>query len=224
MGPAFGSSGTGLPQGARTGSLLYPYLKRGLDLVLCVGFLLIAAAIALLLVVLNPLFNPGPLFFRQDRMGRDGRSFRMWKFRTMTGEGEVRRGAFDPVEPDRRTRLGNLLREHHLDELPQILNVIRGEMSVVGPRPDMFDHAVCYLREIPGYRERLSVLPGMTGHAQIELGYADEREAVRAKVACDLHYVRHASLRMDLGIILRTLPSILLRRETPARLPAKVRA
>lgn len=191
----------------------YRLLKRGFDLLVCLLLLLPPLLLlAGLLLVLNPFLNRGPLLFVQERMGQGCRSFRAWKFRTMVPEGSRRpaagtgeRGAFDALERDRITPLGRWLRVSHLDELPQVLNVIRGEMSLVGPRPDYLAHARVYLEALPGYRERHAVLPGISGYAQTELGYIDGLEGLKAKVACDLHYVRHASLGMDLRIAGRTV-------------------
>jgi lipopolysaccharide/colanic/teichoic acid biosynthesis glycosyltransferase len=138
-------------------------------------------------------------------MGRGCRPFRAWKFRTMAPAPEIRRGAFDALEEHRITPLGRWLRRSRLDELPQVWNVLRGEMSLIGPRPDYLQHALVYLDQVPGYRERHAVRPGISGLAQTELGYVDGIEGVRAKVALDLHYVRHASPALDLWIAWRTL-------------------
>jgi lipopolysaccharide/colanic/teichoic acid biosynthesis glycosyltransferase len=155
--------------------------------------------------MLNPWHNRGPLLFCQDRMGLGCRPFRAWKFRSMTEADTIDRGAFDALDTHRITPLGGILRRTRLDELPQVINVLRGEMSLIGPRPDFYEHALTYLDTIPGYRERHSVLPGISGHAQTEVGYVDGIEGMHAKVAADLVYVQNASLRFDLRITWRTL-------------------
>jgi lipopolysaccharide/colanic/teichoic acid biosynthesis glycosyltransferase len=189
--------------------------KRALDLGFSTLVLLPAMAIVgLFLVLLNPVFNPGPLLFTQNRMGRDCKPFRAIKFRTMAGERVAGRGPNDPVETDRITPLGRMLRITRFDELPQIINVYRGDMSLIGPRPDDFDHATYYLRHIPEYRHRHMVRPGISGLAQTELGYAEGLEATRLKTATDIDYIRRASLRLDLWIFWRTMVTVWTMRGT----------
>ena len=211
----------------------YRRFKRGFDLAVCVLFLLPPLlALMGLLLVLNPWLNRGPLFFVQPRMGQGCRPFRAWKLRTMAPprgvaggaggpdgpngaegaggpDGPGGRGAFDALERDRITPLGRWLRLSHLDELPQVLNVLRGEMSLIGPRPDFLPHARVYLEHLPGYRERHAVLPGISGLAQTELGYVDGIEGLKAKIAHDLHYVRHAGPALDMRIAGRTVLAVL---------------
>jgi lipopolysaccharide/colanic/teichoic acid biosynthesis glycosyltransferase len=183
--------------------------KRRLARMLDVTFAILAApavfVVALALLVLNPIFNPGPLFFRQKRMGKDCSSFRMWKFRTMLSSTVDVRSHDAPLDRHRITRLGALLRKSRLDELPNLINVLRGEMALVGPRPDAWDHAIVYIRTIPFYDRRFSVLPGITGLAQVRSGYADDYKSVCRKARLDAIYVRSRSLRMDAGIVLATV-------------------
>ena len=171
-----------------------------------------AAIVALLLVILNPLLNPGPLVFRQSRMGHDCRAFTAYKFRSMSAAIGATRGAYDNLEQDRISRLGQLLRKTRLDELPQIINVLRGEMSLIGPRPDSFEHACVYLRHVPGYAKRHRVLPGISGFAQTEVGYVEGFDALQRKVDADLYYMSHASFRLDLWITWRTICVVLGRK------------
>ncbi|TNC71550.1 sugar transferase [Rubellimicrobium roseum] len=168
--------------------------------------------VGLMLLMLNPLFNRGRLFFVQTRMGAECQPFRAWKFRSMRPAPSIERGAFDALDSHRITPLGHLLRKTRLDELPQVINVLKGEMSLIGPRPDFFDHAQVYVRQIPGYRERHAVRPGISGYAQTEVGYVDGLEGLRAKVAADLHYARHASFGFDMWIAWRTLCVVLGRK------------
>lgn len=195
--------------------MAYPRLrtrKRIFDLF--VAFLLLPPLVltALVLLLLNPLFNRGSLFFVQERMGRKCRPFLAWKFRTMAEAPEIERGPYDELEQERITRLGKFLRSSRLDELPQVLNVLRGDMSVIGPRPDFMAHAEQYLAEIPGYRERHVVRPGISGYAQVTVGYAEGAEGVRAKVDADLWYIRHASVALDLWVAWRTAVIVFTRR------------
>jgi len=195
-------------------SAAFVVFKRAFDFV---GALLLLGAmlpVSLVLLVVNPIYNRGPLFFVQARMGKNCESFRAFKFRSMLPAENVARGAFDLLEANRITPLGNLLRKSRIDELPQAINVLRGEMSLIGPRPDYFDHACIYLDQVPGYRERHCVRPGITGLAQTEIGYAEGIETVRKKVAADLAYIHNRSIKLDLWITLRTIKVMVLRQGT----------
>ncbi|MGH1368615.1 MAG: sugar transferase [Maritimibacter sp.] len=183
--------------------------KRCIDLALAVGLLPVLALFTLALALLNPLLNPGPVFFVQPRMGRDCRSFPAFKFRTMRNTGQRPRGPDSPLETDRIPRIGHALRRTRIDEIPQIINILRGEMSLIGPRPDFFGHARTYMRAIPEYRDRHRVRPGLSGLAQVELGYAVGIEATRAKAQMDLKYIQEAGFKMDTWLLWRTLVVIL---------------
>lgn len=183
--------------------------KRMLDVVVGVFLFVVMIGASLALLVLNPIFNRGPLFFVQTRMGIDCRPFRAIKFRSMTCTSKISRGANDPLETHRITRLGRILRKSRLDELPQVLNVFKGQMSLIGPRPDFYDHAVVFAETIPGYRQRHAVKPGISGFAQTEIGYAEGVEATRAKVAADLHYISNYGMRMEMFVFWRTLHTVL---------------
>jgi len=196
-------------------SKAYQIAQRSFDLLFTTLVLLPATlVVALALLFLNPFFNPGRVLFAQKRMGRDCKPFRALKFRTMD-PGECRmRGPDDPVEWDRITPLGRLLRRSRFDELPQIINVYRGDMSLIGPRPDYFRHAHHYMRAIPGYEARHMVRPGISGLAQIELGYAEGVDATRLKTRADLDYIRRADVRLDLWIFWRTIVTVVRMRGT----------
>jgi lipopolysaccharide/colanic/teichoic acid biosynthesis glycosyltransferase len=185
--------------------------KRAFDIAFSIFLLVPLGLISIGLLLLNPWLNPGPLFFVQLRMGKDCRAFKAIKFRTMT-EGRVLRGADDPIETHRITPLGHVLRKLRFDELPQILNVLRGDMSLIGPRPDYFHHARVYLRKVPGYRDRHSVRPGISGLAQVVHGYVEGFGATERKVEADLRYIEESSLRLDLWIFWQTLCTVIGRR------------
>jgi lipopolysaccharide/colanic/teichoic acid biosynthesis glycosyltransferase len=189
-----------------------PWGKRGFDIVVAVILLAVLVPVALALILCNPFLNAGPLIYRQDRMGYQCRVFSAYKLRTMRAQTGLTRGAFDALERDRITLLGRVLRRARIDELPQIINVLRGEMSMIGPRPDSYDHACVYLREVAGYSARHAMRPGISGLAQTEVGYVDGLDGIRRKVAADLHYIAHASFRLDLWIAWRTLQVVLLRK------------
>jgi lipopolysaccharide/colanic/teichoic acid biosynthesis glycosyltransferase len=194
--------------GKQHGSSGYRASKRVFDVVISLILLPALLLAALVLLVLNPFMNRGTLFFVQERMGRGMTPFNAWKFRSME-EANVTRGAFDALDSHRITPLGRLLRESRIDELPQIFNVLRGEMSLIGPRPDYYPHACVYSEQVPGYRERCAMLPGITGYAQVEIGYVEGLEGLKAKIAADLHYQRLASLSFDLWITWRTVSVVL---------------
>lgn len=185
-------------------SWVFRTYKPVFDMALSLAVLPLIAVIALILLVVNPWFNPGPLMFAQDRLGRHQKPFRMYKFRTMTTAAQETRSAHEGVEEHRITRLGRILRKLRIDELPNFFNVLRGEMSVIGPRPDALSHAQTYLNKIPHYSYRYLVKPGITGLAQIENGYAEGLDATATKAHYDQLYVETSCGRLDVYIAWRT--------------------
>jgi lipopolysaccharide/colanic/teichoic acid biosynthesis glycosyltransferase len=192
--------------GALLPSRQYLVVRRALELgftLLCLPLLLplllaVAAAVR--------LDSSGPVFFRQDRIGRRGRVFSMVKFRTMLdGAGGP---SFTQPEDPRVTRIGAVLRRCRLDELPELVNVLRGDMSWVGPRPEEVTLDRRYVRDIPHFALRGIVRPGVTGWAQINQGYAHDPDEMRSKLEYDLFYLKHCSLWLDLVIVLRTFAVI----------------
>lgn len=168
--------------------------------------LIVCAPLLVVLAAMVKLTSPGPVFYSQTRLGRGGREYRVYKLRTMLHECEAATGAVWALEDDPRTTpIGRFLRDTHLDELPQLWNVLRGEMSLIGPRPERPEIAEQLERIAPAYRERLSVRPGMTGLAQLSLPADGSVHGVRRKLAHDLHYVRHVSFALDLQIVLATV-------------------
>ncbi|MGR3529243.1 MAG: sugar transferase [Sulfitobacter sp.] len=182
----------------------FALLKRSVDLVFALLALPTLVTLAVMIFIANTISNSGPVFFRQVRMGQNGKAFTIWKFRTMTADAAVVRSASAPLDEHRITPLGRLLRRTKLDEVPNILNIIAGDMSLVGPRPDAFEHASEYLLGVPHYRKRLSVRPGLTGLAQVRGGYADNPRAVQRKVKYDRFYIRNSSIYLDLYVIALT--------------------
>ena len=179
--------------------------KRGFDILLSLIALPIILTMCLIIFALNPIWNRGPLFFSQMRMGRDCKPFRAYKFRTMRCAGRIVRGPNDPVETDRITPLGRFLRKTRIDEWPQFFNVLCGEMSFIGPRPDYWDHAVHYAETVPGYRFRHSVRPGISGLAQVDGGYAEGYEATVDKTRHDLRYIDRFGFATDWYVFWRTV-------------------
>jgi exopolysaccharide biosynthesis polyprenyl glycosylphosphotransferase len=193
---------------------LYVSLKRALDLAVAVPAFVVLAPVLLLIAVLVRLDSRGPVLFRQTRLGYAGRPFDIVKFRTMTvlENGPLVRQV---TKNDARvTRVGRFLRSSSLDELPQLLNVISGEMSIVGPRPHARAHDEHYARLIDCYTGRQEMKPGITGWAQVN-GHRGETptvEAMRARVDCDLWYIRNANIGLDIEILLRTAIEVFRRR------------
>ena len=196
---------------SRSNGRVFRLFKRTFDIALSVLFLPVLAVFMAILTLLNPFFNSGRLFFVQKRMGQGCAAFRAIKFRTMRLSHLESRKADDPLEVERITELGKFLRRSRIDELPQILNVLRGEMSLIGPRPDFLEHARHYIQVVPGYRERHSVRPGISGLAQTEVGYVQSVDATHRKVRADLHYIQNAGFRLEAWIIWRTIFVVLKR-------------
>jgi lipopolysaccharide/colanic/teichoic acid biosynthesis glycosyltransferase len=194
-----------LPDIGQPASTAFLIGKRLFDILVSFAALPMILIAACVLMTINPLWNPGGIFFVQTRMGRDCRPFPALKFRTMRPVGRIARGPDDPVEAERITPLGRFLRRSRIDELPQFLNILAGHMSLVGPRPDYWEHAIHYLDSIPGYRQRHVVLPGITGLAQVDGGYAEGVDATGAKTRLDLEYIRGSGIRMESYILWRTI-------------------
>jgi exopolysaccharide biosynthesis polyprenyl glycosylphosphotransferase len=188
---------------------LYPVVRRALDLAAgSVG----AVVLALLLPVVAPLIHlgsPGPVFLRQERIGRFGRPFTLYKLRSMVADAEPAGPVWAAPRDPRVTAVGRWLRLTRLDELPQSLNILRGEMSLVGPRPERPAFVAALAEQIPFYRARHAVRPGVTGWATIHEGYASTTEDSLVKLQRDLYYIKHQSLFLDAYILLRTLTTVL---------------
>lgn len=179
--------------------------KYLLDQLLASLLLVLTSPLTLLLGLLVRLTSPGPSFYKQERMGLDGKTFEMIKLRSMVVDAEKEGKPVWCVKGDLRiTPLGKVLRKLHLDELPQLLNVARGEMSLVGPRPERPLICESLAEDIDGYYQRLSVKPGITGLAQINLPPDETLDDVRRKQALDLCYIGQAGFGLDLRILLAT--------------------
>jgi lipopolysaccharide/colanic/teichoic acid biosynthesis glycosyltransferase len=167
--------------------------------------LILAAPVIVLTAVLVRLTSRGAAFYSQVRLGKNSRPFLIYKIRTMRQDAERQSGACWSTKGDPRvTALGRILRKTHLDELPQLWNVLRGDMSLVGPRPERPEFVPTLEKAIPGYRDRLLVKPGVTGLAQVRLDADTDLESVRRKLKYDIYYVRHLNLWMDLRLIVCT--------------------
>ncbi len=189
------------------------FQKRVLSVAISSVLLLVLSPVILLLMVLIKLDSKGPIFYRQERVGQDGKTFWLVKFRSMREDAEAETGPVWSAEGDSRvTRLGKIMRRTRLDELPQFFNVLRGDMSLVGPRPER-PHFVQQLAEsIPFYPLRHVVKPGITGWAQINYGYANTLDHTVEKLQYDLFYIKNMSWVLDALIILETIKTVLVKK------------
>jgi sugar transferase (PEP-CTERM system associated) len=174
---------------------------------------LLSLPLMLLTAVAVRISSPGPILYRQKRVGQDGVTFTVYKFRSMYVDAEARTGAVWATKDDPRiTPIGRVLRKLRLDELPQFFNVLRGEMSIVGPRPERPEFVQALSEQIPYYRQRHCVKPGITGWAQINYKYGDTREDTIRKLEYDLYYIKNMSQSLDGYIIFHTVKTMLLSR------------
>jgi lipopolysaccharide/colanic/teichoic acid biosynthesis glycosyltransferase len=183
----------------------YVWLKTVAEFSAAVVIFVFAAPVILICAVLVRLTSRGPAFYSQTRLGLDGRPYSIYKLRTMYHNCEKVSGVKWSTAGDARiTPLGHFLRRTHLDELPQLINVLRGDMSLVGPRPERPEFVPALEKALPHYRDRLRVRPGVTGLAQIQLPADTDLESVRRKLAYDLYYVRNMGPWLDLRILAGT--------------------
>jgi sugar transferase (PEP-CTERM system associated) len=187
-------------------------LKRSFDVVVSLVILIVTLPLQLLTALLIKLGSPGPLFYSQERVGRYGKIFTLFKFRSMRVDAEVDGNATWAAERDPRvTRVGAVIRKLRIDELPQLINVLRGEMSFVGPRPERPVFVEQLTQVIPYYAERHWVRPGITGWAQVNYPYGASISDARRKLSFDLYYLKNTSIFLDFLILLQTVPIVLSR-------------
>src|SRR5258708_17728782 len=194
-------------------SVTYEVFKRLTDLLGGLTGLLVLTLTVPFTALATLLDSGMPIFYAQRRLGKGGRIFKSYKFRTMRQDAEADGEARLAAENDPRvTRIGNFLRQTRLDELPQFWNVLNGEMSLVGPRAERPELIAEFQKQIPFYRARLLVKPGLTGWAQINYAYVANITQTAVKLEYDLYYIKHRSLMMDLGIVFRTIGTVLSRK------------
>jgi lipopolysaccharide/colanic/teichoic acid biosynthesis glycosyltransferase len=190
-------------EGPRTG--FCAVCNSTVHFLLALLLLVLSAPLLLVAMLLVKLTSRGPVLYTQTRMGRGGRPFTIYKLRTMAHQCESLTGACWSVPGDPRiTSFGRFLRKTHIDELPQLWNVLRGDMSLVGPRPERPEFVPQLERAIPCYRDRLHVRPGVTGLAQVQLPADTDMASVRVKLSYDLWYVRHGGMLLDFRLMLAT--------------------
>jgi exopolysaccharide biosynthesis polyprenyl glycosylphosphotransferase len=188
----------------------YAEFKRAMDILFALPCLLVALPVILVLAVIVKLTSRGPAFYLQERVGKDGRIFKMVKLRTMVANAEAESGPVWATKNDpRETLVGRVLRRTHLDELPQLWNVLKGDMSVIGPRPERPVFVERFKRDIPNYTDRLAVRPGITGWAQVNHVYDRNVDDVREKVRFDCEYIEKMGLAIDIRILIGTIRRML---------------
>ncbi len=190
---------------------LYLKVKQAIDWLGALIALLVAMPFLLVVGLWIRLDSPGPALFRQTRIGFRGRPFTVYKFRTMTAEtsGHDRESAVTKADDPRITRLGKWLRRSRIDEVPQLINVLKGEMSWIGPRPEAAALSQWYEKELPFYRYRHIVRPGISGWAQINQGHVHKVDDVLEKLHYDFYYIKHFSPWLDALILLRTIRTMI---------------
>ena len=183
----------------------YFVFKRSMDIIISFIMLLLLSPILVLLCILIPIDSAGAPFFHQQRLGRNGKSFKVIKLRSMGLDAEKNGPKWASKEDARVTKVGAFLRRTRFDEVPQFLNVLKGEMSLIGPRPEREYFYKEFDKSLPNFKRRLLVKPGLTGWAQVNGGYDLTPEE---KLTFDLYYIQHRSISMDIKILLLTLAII----------------
>jgi len=189
---------------------VYPILSWLINTLLAlIGFIVFLVLLPIIALVIR-LDSKGGVFYTQHRVGLNGRDFQIIKFRTMVKNAEGKTGAvFSQKNDSRITRIGRFMRKTRLDELPQVINILRGDMSLIGPRPERPEHVTRFTEKIPFYRTRLVVRPGLTGWAQVKYNYGANDHDALVKLEYDLYYIRHQSLLLDFSIIIRTIGRVI---------------
>jgi sugar transferase (PEP-CTERM system associated) len=199
-------------EGFRLGAL-FLFVRRGVSFAVAAILLLLSLPVIPIIALLIKITSPGPILFRQQRVGRRGELFTVYKFRTMRQDAEANSGAVWAEKNDPRvTRIGGFLRKTRLDEIPQLWNVLIGDMGFVGPRPERPEFVAWLSEKIPYYNLRHIIRPGLTGWAQVRYQYGASVEETQEKLQYDLYYIKHMSLSLDLLIMFETIKTIVLRR------------
>ncbi|WP_045129801.1 exopolysaccharide biosynthesis polyprenyl glycosylphosphotransferase [Photobacterium angustum] len=188
---------------------LYMTFKRFWESLIIIVSFPITLPIMAITAILIKLENPGPAMFIQERVGQGGKVFRIYKFRSMTVKAPDAEDKFATQEQARVTKVGKIIRKVRIDELPQFFNVLKGDMSLIGPRPEQDSFVKQFEQEIPFYGYRHMVKPGITGWAQVVQGYADDTESTTEKLAFDLYYIKNLSFWLDVNIVFKTIRTML---------------
>jgi exopolysaccharide biosynthesis polyprenyl glycosylphosphotransferase len=188
------------------------FARRALNIVAALLGLLVGLPLGILAAIAIKLDSPGPVFYRQERVGKNGRIFRIIKFRSMRENAETGGPVWSTENDQRITRVGRVMRKTRIDELPQFINILRGEMGLVGPRAERSFFVEQLTREIPFYSQRHLVEPGLTGWAQVMYGYGSSVEDALQKLQYDLYYIKNVSFWFDLWVILKSIRIVLFGR------------
>jgi len=192
-------------------TLFQTLVKRTVDIIVAFVLLIISSPIVLISAIIIKLESPGEVIFKQKRMGKDFNEFTLYKLRSMCANAEAKTGAVWATKNDARiTKFGNFMRKTRIDELPQLINVIKGDMSFVGPRPERKVFIDQFVKDIPFYHKRLLVKPGLTGWAQVKHKYDESFDDVKEKLKFDLFYIENMSFQLDLIIMLNTIRVVVL--------------
>ncbi|MGI8302940.1 sugar transferase [Bacillus paranthracis] len=186
-------------------SKIYLGIKYVIDIVFSLIGLIVLSPVILIFSVLIVLESPGSPFYLQERLGNNGRKFKIIKLRSMRNDAEKNGAKWAEKNDPRVTKIGLFIRKTRIDELPQLLNILKGDMSLVGPRPERPIFTEKFEKEIPGFKKRLEVRPGLTGWAQVNGGY---EITPKEKLNLDIYYINHASIMLDLKILLKTVKII----------------
>ncbi|MDR6225556.1 sugar transferase [Desmospora profundinema] len=181
---------------------LYPVVKRVFEVTFSIALLLFILPVLVLTMIAIKLESKGPVFYKQERVGFNGRPFQVIKLRSMRLDAEKNGPQWAAKDDPRVTRVGRFIRKTRIDEVPQLINVLRGDMSLIGPRPERWVFTEKFSKEIPGFKKRLIVKPGLTGWAQVNGGYdATPKE----KFSMDMYYIQKQSFTLDMRILYRTV-------------------
>lgn len=187
-------------------SFLFKIYHRVLDIIIGIVGLVISIPILIIFGIMIKKEDGGPIFYKQDRLGKDGKVIFIYKLRSMRVDAEKNGAVWAEKNDPRITKVGRFIRKTRIDEIPQFLNILKGEMSIIGPRPERPTLTMEFNEKIPGFINRLVVKPGLTGYAQVNGGYDISPED---KIKDDLYYIRNRSLFLDLGILLKTIKVVL---------------
>ena len=183
-----------------------------MELIISVLGLLFGAILIPFIVLGNILGNRGKLFYTQERVGKNGELFRIYKFRTMVKNAEANGAEFSTLNDNRVTPFGKFLRKTRIDEFPQFINILKGDMAVIGPRPERPVFVKEIAEMMPFYETRHVIRPGLTGWAQVNYSYGESLEDSLIKLQYDLYYIKHRSVFLDLNIIIKTISTVLFYR------------
>ena len=193
-------------------AIVVHHVRRVLNAGLAIVGFMLSLPLMLLTAIAVKFDSAGPIFYTQERVGKNGRTFRIIKFRSMRTDAEKNGAVWATASDPRVTRVGRIIRKLRLDELPQFINVIRGDMNFVGPRPERPVFVEQLEKEIPYYSQRHLVKPGLTGWAQIKYSYGGSVEDAMEKLRYDLYYIKNQNLLLDAGIIFETVKTVLFGR------------